>query len=115
LFGKMIILGVLNISAARKGNKGRSEEGESQEQRQIQTFKVVISPFKVAISPFKVSIVTGKVWDESRGVRRDELECSCSIVSVAVRFLPCTFVLVSVAVRLYRLLPCPFVLVSVAV
>ncbi len=55
------------------------------------------------------------MWDKSRDVRRDELECYCSTVRVAVRFLPCTFVLVSVAVQLYRLLPCPFALVSVAV
>jgi hypothetical protein len=111
----MIILGVLNTSATRKENKGHCEEGESKEQHQSQTFKVAISSFKVAISPFKVSIVTWKVWDESRGVGRDELECSSSIVSVAARFLPCTFVLVSVAFRLYRLPSCPFVLVSVAV
>jgi hypothetical protein len=67
---KMINLGALNSLTTRKENKVlHSKEGESKEQRQIQTFtvatspfKVTISPFKVAISPFKASIVTWKVW-----------------------------------------------------
>lgn len=66
----MINLGALNSLTTRKENKVlHSKEGESKEQRQIQTFtvatspfKVTISPFKVAISPFKASIVTWKVW-----------------------------------------------------
>ena len=79
---KMINLGALNSLTTRKENNVYSKEGESKEQRQIQTFtvatspfkvatlpfKVAISPFKVEISPFKASIVTWKVWCESRGV-----------------------------------------------
>ena len=60
---KMINLGALNSLTTRKENKVlHSKEGESKEQRQIQTFTVATSPFKVAISPFKASIVTWKVW-----------------------------------------------------